>query len=31
MRNENFAYYLAHIRPDRLMSRCLQTALARFT
>jgi hypothetical protein len=30
MRKETFDYYSTHIRPDRLMSRCLQTALARF-
>jgi hypothetical protein len=29
MRGENDAYYRAHIRPDRLMARCLQTALER--
>jgi hypothetical protein len=29
MRTENFAYYSAHIRPDRLMSRCLQTTVDR--
>jgi hypothetical protein len=29
MRSENFAYYSAHIRPDRMMSRCLHATLAR--
>ena len=29
MRSENDAYYRAHIRPDRVMARCLQTAVER--
>jgi len=29
MRSENDAYYRAHIRPDRLMARCLQSAVER--
>jgi hypothetical protein len=31
MRAASFAYYSEHVRPDRLMWRCLQTALERFT
>jgi hypothetical protein len=29
MRRDNFAYYTEHVRPDRLMSRCLQTVFER--